>query len=126
MIAFANPVRTDSKARPAMKGTATSAQLCPAWHDRFLQLLPDILRQARKYLRYLAPHVCEEAIDEVLARALVAYARLVELDKERLAYATPLARYAVAQYRAGRRVGVRANVRDVLSHDCQQRKRLTV
>ena len=125
MIAHANPSRTSTASRPVPKQT-TDANGCPAWHEGFLRLLPDILRHARKSLRGLAPQAREEAIDEVLALALVGFARLAELDKLDLAYATPLARYAVAQYRSGRRVGVRANVCDVLSEYAQQRKRFTV
>jgi hypothetical protein len=125
MKAHANPSRTSTASRPAPKQT-TDANGCPAWHEGFLRLLPDILRHARKSLRGLTPQAREEAIDEVLALALVGYARLAELDKLDLAYATPLAGYAVAQYRSGRRVGVRANACDVLSEYAQQRKRITV
>ena len=41
-------------------------------------------------------------------------------------YPSPLARYAIAQVRAGRRIGNKLNVRDVLSPYCQQRKGITV
>src|SRR5438045_3480840 len=84
-------------------------------------MLPHILRHARKRLRGLAPAILEEALDEVLALALVGYHRLVELNKEELAYPTPLAAYAVAQYRAGRRVAMSINGRDVLSDTCRRR-----
>jgi hypothetical protein len=62
----------------------------------------------------------------LVANAAVAYARLVELGKENLAFATPLATYGTAQYKAGRRVGCRLNVRDVSSEYAQRRKRFIV
>ena len=119
MNAPANPIRTATTLQ-VVKPVA-KANGCPAWHARFLSLLPSISRHARIQVRGLPKAYREDALDEVLAHALVAYARLVELGKEGLAYATPLARYSVAQYRAGRRVGVRRNVRDVLSDACRRR-----
>jgi hypothetical protein len=89
-------------------------------------LVPAILRQAENNLRGLRRFEREEALGEVLANAFVAYARLVERDKEHLAFATPLARFAAIQYRAGRRVGVKSNCRDVLSSAGRQRNRLTI
>ena len=74
----------------------------------------------------LRPEARADALQEVVANAAVAYARLAELGKEGLAYPTPLATYAVAQYRAGRRVGNRRNVREVLSEYTQRRKRFSV
>jgi hypothetical protein len=98
----------------------------PAWHGRFLQLLPAIRQHAWVCFRGVDPESREEAIQEVVANALVAYARLVELDNEGLAYADPLARYAVAQFRVGRRVGGRLNIRDVMSRYCRNRKGVVV
>jgi hypothetical protein len=49
------------------------------------------------------------------------YVRLLERGIEDRAYAGPLARYAVAQYRAGRRAAERINSRDVLANACQLR-----
>ena len=68
----------------------------------------------------------EGKLIEILPSSNFADLAVAELGKEDLAYATPLATYAVAQYRAGRRVGNRLNVREVLSEHAQQRKRFTV
>lgn len=46
--------------------------------------------------------------------------------KPHLAYPTVLARYAVAQYRYGHRVGTRLNVRDVSSPYAQRKKKFVV
>lgn len=84
-------------------------------HDRFLELLPQIKRQASRAFRNHQPTEREELVQEVIANAYVAFTRLVELGKQELAYATPLAMYAVRHVRSGRRVGTRVNKRDVLS-----------
>jgi hypothetical protein len=94
--------------------------------DRFLELLPTICQHARYVFRRLLPEARDEAIQEVVANAFVAYTRLVEQGKEELAYATPLARHAVAQVRAGRRVGGKLNVRDVSSDHCRQSNGVTI
>ena len=107
MIAPAIPVR-----RP---------NVLPAWQDGFLSMLPRIRRYARIAFRTMAAEAREEAVAEVLANALVAYVRLVQLDKASLAYPTVLARYAVAQFHGGRRVGSPLNSRDVLAGVAQRR-----
>ena len=81
----------------------------PAWHEDFINMLPRIRQSARVALLNLPGEARDEAIAEVVASSFVAYARLVELGKPELAYPTVLARYGVAQYRSGRRVGTRAN-----------------
>jgi len=58
----------------------------------------------------------------VVANACCAFQRLAALDKLDLAYASPLARFGVAQVRDGRRVGTRINSRDVYSARAQSRR----
>lgn len=84
-------------------------------HDRFIEMLPRIKRYAVLAFMEQSPDVREEYVQEVVANAYVAFARLVELGKQDMAYATPLARYAIRQVRSGRRVGAKLNVRDVMS-----------
>jgi hypothetical protein len=98
----------------------------PAWHAGFLKLLPSIERHAQIEFRHLAPEARQEATQEIVANAMFAYARLVHLGKEEVAYATPLARFAVAQYRTGRLVSTRLNLRDITSLYCQRRKGFVV
>lgn len=71
---------------------------------------------------HLKPEAREDATQEVIANALVASARLAQLGKSELAYPSVLARYAVAQFQDGRRLGNRRNVREVLSPYAQKRK----
>jgi hypothetical protein len=97
-----------------------------SWQARFVQLLPRIRAQAQSRFRHLAPEAREEATAEVIASALVSYARLVALGQEDRAYATTLTRFAVAQFRVGRRVGSRLNGHDVMSAYCQRRKGIMV
>jgi DNA-directed RNA polymerase specialized sigma24 family protein len=93
--------------------TAACAASHTAWQKRFLELLPKIRRHAQIRFRALAPEAREELVQETIARALMDFLRLVQRGKEHLACATPLARFAVAQVRQGRRVGSRLNGRDV-------------
>ena len=111
MIAFA-PSPNSSTPRPPGKLD---------WPARFLLLLPLIRRIARHAFRGMPGDDREEAVQEVIANCYVAYARLVERGREYVAYATPLGRYAVAQYRAGRRIGSSVNIHDVTGPLCQQR-----
>ncbi len=109
MIAFAK--------RPRQK----SAQK-PAWHDGFLKMVPAIRRHAQIAFRHQMGEARDEAVQEVLANALVAFVRLNELGKTDVAFPSALARYGVAQYRDGRKVGNKMNVGDVLSHYARRRK----
>jgi len=98
----------------------------PAWHGGFEVMLPKIESHARIAFRHLTPEAREEAIQETVCHACQVYARLSELGKADVAYPGTLARFGVAQVRAGRRVGGRMNCRDVLSDYCQRRKNLTI
>jgi hypothetical protein len=84
-------------------------------HDRFLEMLPRIRSQASVAFRQLRPEHKAELIQEVLANAFVAFARLVRRGKANVAYATPLANYAIRQVLDGRQVGTKPNVNDVTS-----------
>ena len=92
----------------------------------FLQMVPAITRFARNAFRGLRPREREEALSEVVADAFCAFRRLIELGKHDLAFATPLARFSVARFRSGRRVGNRLNCRDVSSTVAQRRRGFVV
>ena len=96
------------------------------WQEGFVALLPMILRYVAPAFRTLSPDAKAEAVQECVANACVAYVRLVERGKESMAFATVLARYAIAQVRTGRRVGGQLNVKDVTSNYAQYRKRFNV
>jgi hypothetical protein len=95
-------------------------------NNEFLNLVPGIERSARFAFRSLRSQEREEAICEVVAYAFCAYRRLIELGKQDLAYATPLARYGVGRFRAGRRVGSKLNSRDVFAVADQRRPKLAL
>ena len=90
--------------------------------DDFLRLLPPIQRFARQAFRRLDLDIREDAIQEVVANAFAAYHRLLERGKAHVIAPGPLARFAIAQTRAGRRVGGQLNIDDVTSHHCQYRR----
>ena len=98
-----------------------SSQDSPEWHARFLAMLPAIERYARRAFGGESSDRREEAVQAVVASAVVAYARLAALDKPELGRATPLANYGVKHYRAGRLVGSSVNGRDVGSAKCRLR-----
>ena len=110
MIAFAKPQHSVSK---------SSLQ---AQHAKFLAMLPRIRRYASLAFRCLNPDLREELVAEVVANAFVAYSRLVEQGKGNLAFPNPLARFAIKQVRAGRKVGGQLNIQDVASYYCRSRK----
>ena len=105
---------------------ATPPDSTPAWHAGFLALLPAIVRQASRAFRHLRPEARQDAIEEVIANSMVAYARLVEMGKADIAYPSPLARYGIRQTKDGRKVGMRLNVRDLSSMHCQKHKGVTL
>jgi DNA-directed RNA polymerase specialized sigma24 family protein len=88
----------------------------------FMSMLPHIERHASIVLRDLKGAARDDALQEVIASSFVAFSRLCELGKEDLAYPSVLARFAVAQFRSGRRVGNRSNCRDVLSDYARRSK----
>jgi hypothetical protein len=72
-------------------------------NELFLKLVPDITRYARFAFRRLQPEEREEALCEVLAWAFCAFRRLAERGRLDVAYAAPLARFAIVRFRSGRR-----------------------
>ena len=111
MIAIANK---EPRQRPA------------AWHGTFLALLPTIERSARIAFRNLRGEDHDDAVQEAVVRTCLAFRQLFLQGRASDAHPTVLARYAVAQIRAGRSVGTRMNIRDVLSHYAQRKKRFRV
>jgi hypothetical protein len=97
-----------------------------AWQDLFLTMLPAIRRYARLCFRRLPIELREEYIQEALCNVCVAIARLADQGKLDLAYPCPLAHYAVAQVKSGRKVGGHLNCRDVLSPYCQRLKNVAI
>ncbi len=83
--------------------TKSSRKTANAQHDeQFLTMVPAIQRYARSAFRNLRSQTREEAVCAVVADAFFAFRRLVELGKHDVAYATPLARFAVRRYWTGR------------------------
>ena len=106
----------------AIPQSSRKARPAPAWQRQFLAMLPSIHSCARHAFGHLDPERRADAVEEVLANAAVAFARLVALDKTDLAYPTVLARYGIAQVREGRRVGARLRIGEVLSPYAQRKK----
>ncbi len=104
----------------------TSHRTTSARHAEFLAMLPAIRHSAQIAFRKLPPELRHDLIEEVVANSYVAYARLAERGQADRASASPLARYAIAQVRVGRRVGSRLRIGDALSTYAQYRKQFLV
>jgi hypothetical protein len=98
----------------------------PDWHEAFLRMLPAIRQHARIAFRHYDPEAREEAVQAVVCNACVAIARLAEVGKLDLAYASVLARFGVAQVKDGRMTGSHLNIKDVMSSYCQRLKGVVV
>ena len=83
--------------------------------DQFLAILPQIRRQASIAFRSLRGEVREDLICEVIASAYCSWVRLMAQGRGEIARPTPLAKYALRQVRAGRRIGSRLNSHELLS-----------
>jgi hypothetical protein len=106
--------------------TQESRTETPANHAAFVAMLPAIRRTAQITFRKIRPELRDELIEEVVANCYVAYARLIERGQADRALPSPLARFAIAQVRAGRRVGNRLRISDALSAYAQYRKQFFV
>ncbi len=80
---------------PSCSAIGSKTQSSDRWQERFACLLPSIARHARFLVKHLSAEAAEEAVQEAVATAFVAYARLVKLGKEESTSAGPLARYAM-------------------------------
>jgi len=94
--------------------------------DAFETMLPTIQRVASYGFRRAPRWRREELIQDVIARAYVAFVDLVARGKAALAYPTVLANFAIRQIRDGRQVGVKRNARDAMSGFAQLRKGFSV
>ena len=93
------------------------------WQRIFLaKFLPTTVARAKYVFRHLRGQDYQDAIQECIANALVAFVALVRRGKLSIAYPTVLARYATAQVADGRRVGSSLNVHEVLSGYAQRNK----
>ncbi len=81
----------------------------------FIDMLPRVQRHAGRAFRHLPIEAREEAVQETVANAFVAYTRLAERGREHVAFAAPLTRYAIKQVCVGRRVGTSINSRDLMA-----------
>ena len=93
---------------------------------RFLALLPTIERCAHWAFLDLPADAHEEAVQDVICNALLMFTRLADQRRERDAYATSLADYAIRQTRGGRKLGASLNADEVLSHYAQRRRGFAV
>jgi hypothetical protein len=99
-----------------------SISTTPANHAAFVAMLPAIRRTAQISFRKVRPELRDDLIEETIANAFVAFVRLLERGQADRALPSPLARFAIAQVRVGRRVGSHLRIRDVMSGYAQFKK----
>jgi hypothetical protein len=112
MIAIAND--------PGRRQTANTTA------EAFEAMLPTITRVASYGFRRVPRWRRQELVSDVVALAYVGFARLVERKKASLAFPSVLAWQGVRRVAAGRKVGVKQNVRDALSPLAQRRQGFSV
>ena len=94
--------------------------------ELFQTMLPQIHRQAMAAFRTLDVEARDELVAEVIANTYCAFVRLAERGKARIAYAVPLANFAIRQVLDGRRVGNKLNIHDVTSPYAQRRSGIRI
>lgn len=97
-------------------------QQAAGWQERFTAMLPLIAGCLAAAFRKLPAEMRDEAIEEGIANCCVAYFGLVERGKENLAFGSALAKFAVRQVFAGRRVGGSLNSADISSAYAQRKQ----
>ena len=90
-------------------------QVTEEQREQFLEMLPQIRRQALVAYRGLGAEAREEFVTAVLAAAFIGFARLVELGKTDIIYSSPLAKFAIKHVNSGRSVGTPINRQDLCS-----------
>ena len=104
----------------------TAAPACALTTNSFLDLLPTIRSHARRAFRNHHTERRHEFVQEVIASAFVAFARLLEQGRCHLAFPAVLARFGIRRVYSGRRVGTPTNQNDVMSPAAQRFWGLTV
>ena len=90
-----------------------------SWQTEFAGMLPDLERLFRKHFQFLSGAARDEAIQEAIVTALIAYSRLKDRGKAHVATATTLAHYAVRHVKRGRPAVGRMNGREPMSRYAQ-------
>lgn len=103
--------------------TTTPSAATNSIGEQFLDLLPALHSQFRAAFRSFEPEQREDALHEATANAFATFVRLWERGRPQAALPTPLARYAISHWFAGRRVGATLNRGDVSSPYAQRQQR---
>ena len=93
----------------------TTAPACALTTNSFLDLLPTIRSHAQRAFRKHHAERRHEFVQEVIASAFVAFARLLERGRCHLVFPAVLARFGIRRVYSGRRVGTPTNQNDVMS-----------
>ncbi len=98
----------------------------PMVAEAFLAMLPRLTSYLRSAFVRFQTEQHEDARQETIASAFVAFARLCQRGRSQFGVPRSLAQYAIAHWFAGRRVGSPLNGNDVLSPYAQRRHPISV
>jgi hypothetical protein len=90
-----------------------------SWQAEFAGMLPELETLFRRQFQWLSGDTREEAIQEAIVSALIAYSRLKERGKAHVATATTLAYYALKHVKRGRPAVGRMSKREPMSRYAQ-------
>jgi hypothetical protein len=100
----------------------TRAETSTNAEDRFAQMLPAIMRDARVVFRGMGREARDDAITEVVAHCWVSFCDLLDRQDDAPVFPSALARYAIKRVRDNRHVGSKTSAVDILSKHCQRVK----
>jgi hypothetical protein len=92
------------------------------WQETFISMLPEIQQRLRRAFRNLDPASREESTAEGVVHCLLAYSRLHDRGRAKVATASTLAFYSARQVRRGRPAAGRMNGKEPLSRYAQVKK----
>ena len=104
----------------------TKSASSPMAAEAFPALLPRLTSNLRSAFGRFQPGQRDDALQETVASAFVAFSRLCQQGRSQFGVPRSLAQYAIAHWFAGRRVGSPLNGNDVLSPYAQRRHPISV
>jgi hypothetical protein len=110
-----------------MSAIPVSSPTSERWQSGFVSVLPEVQSRVGINFRYLGDEAKEEATQEAVASAFVAFRSLTRRGRLGSSTAGTLSSFAVKHVRSGRHVGgSQERARDVMSTAARRRQRVTV
>ena len=117
------PISPSSVVEPQTDQDGTSSI---SWQSGFQRILPTVRALARYAFQHLSAEARDEAVQETVCCACIAYAQLFRRGRADAVKPTSLARFAILRCRGGREMGQRRNSHDALSTYARRRQLIRV